>query len=668
MTAYVQCTESTVRQVEELAKQLHTLVCRYRWITESYVVEFFVKDHWGHLSPSWQQSLASLTPPDIAETLLMKPTSTPRRTSQSSVWPLSLLAFRAATLFLALPRTVTQPAKLHPQSGRNPNLSHCYRAHVKPKKQHEIECLAEVIHTTCKQLGCGRVVDVGSGQGHLSRLLSFGYGHQVTSIEAVDYHITGAAKFDQEVRAYFERKARANEAAVSEGIASPHHVVCTVHPYITVEEFLSVISARTQSNQGDGQSHSVSRVECMTGKPVHKVKKLKMDSKESDAGKCERIKEHENCGRRLADRCTNDEQPGFAQSNQSESRETISNPSGPSTFKILMPVNAQTEDSGTSSNPDSCQDHITIQTECSHCLTGERPQSEPFLVTGLHTCGDLGPTMLRTFAECPQAVALASVACCYMRMSFCDKTSDLHSAPGTPSPNDDMAATNPSSQNPGNSEFCGSSSEDSQDRLSGGNKNSSNLAPIDKSAPGLDAGFPMSMHVKSLCREADSMLTFEPLELACHFIEGYQARLKDNDPSLLTQGYRAALEVLIQEQCPNLNQSQEGARRIRKAVGSVKRAHQMTFQDYASTILSKLGLQSDPGRICTIGETLLPQWHNLLTYHSIRQLLAPIIESLVLLDRALFLYEKGIESSLVPIFDPLLSPRNLVLLAIKKTR
>ncbi|XP_022110350.1 LOW QUALITY PROTEIN: protein RRNAD1-like [Acanthaster planci] len=689
MAASLSCTESSARQVEELTRQLHVLVCKYRWITESYVVEFFLKDHWSRLPPSWQTALASLTPPDIAESVLMNSPPTSQRSESSTVWPLSLLAFRAATLALALRRTAAQPAKLHPQSGRNPDLSHCYRAHVKPKKQHEIERLAAVINTMCEKAACCHIVDVGSGQGHLSRLLSFGYGHRVTSIEAVDCHVTGAAKFDQEVKAYFERKARASGVVKPEGIASPHHVVCTVHPYITVEEFLSVISARTRSNQDDRGPHAVSREDCQTGRQAYTNKRLKMDSAES----------------------------GNVRSDKSSSSTDLSIVHG-------------------CTIPSSCQDCSATQGETSCHPTGKHSQSEAFLVTGLHTCGDLGPTMLRTFAECPPAVALASVACCYMRMSFCDKSCECHYSPVTlPSHSCGDAANLSSPNHPGSPNLDQSCSSEPPAKSSGSDKVS---RPKGLSASELDVRLPMSKHVQSLCHKVGSTLSFEPLELACHFIEGYRARLKGectniscfslqhnktalatkdrtgnkrpriantfsvvtsvsdlkaelshsthflnqtghsgsfssrsssvSDPSLLTQGYRAALEVLIQEQCPDLNRSQEGARRIRKGVSSIKRAHQKSFEEYASSILGRLGLQSDPDRIHAVGETVLPRWHNLLTYHSLRQLMAPVVESLVLLDRALFLLDKGIESSLVPIFDPLLSPRNLVLLAIKKTR
>ena len=41
------------------------------------------------------------------------------------------------------------------------------------------------------------MVDVGAGQGHLSRILAFGYGLDVTTVEAVDCHAPKAKKFDR---------------------------------------------------------------------------------------------------------------------------------------------------------------------------------------------------------------------------------------------------------------------------------------------------------------------------------------------------------------------------------------------------------------------------------------------------------------------------------------
>ena len=61
-------------------------------------------------------------------------------------------------------------------------------------------------------------------------------------------------------------------------------------------------------------------------------------------------------------------------------------------------------------------------------------------------------------------------------------------------------------------------------------------------------------------------------------------------------------------------------------------------------------------------------WWDVVTFYSMRLLLAPVIETAILLDRMLFVYEQGYTPALVPIFDPELSPRNHVLVAVKKVK
>ncbi|XP_043689488.1 protein RRNAD1 isoform X5 [Telopea speciosissima] len=55
-------------------------------------------------------------------------------------------------------------------------------------------------------------------------------------------------------------------------------------------------------------------------------------------------------------------------------------------------------------------------------------------------------------------------------------------------------------------------------------------------------------------------------------------------------------------------------------------------------------------------------------YWSLRAALGPLLETLILLDRLLFLQEQGnmVEATVVPIFDPRLSPRNVAIIAWKK--
>ena len=48
-------------------------------------------------------------------------------------------------------------------------------------------------------------------------------------------------------------------------------------------------------------------------------------------------------------------------------------------------------------------------------------------VVGLHTCGDLGPLLIKLFAQSPNCVSLQSMGCCYMKLEHCLASCSGHS-------------------------------------------------------------------------------------------------------------------------------------------------------------------------------------------------------------------------------------------------
>lgn len=60
------------------------------------------------------------------------------------------------------------------------------------------------------------------------------------------------------------------------------------------------------------------------------------------------------------------------------------------------------------------------------------------------------------------------------------------------------------------------------------------------------------------------------------------------------------------------------------------------------------------------------QENRVVAFFSLALLLAPLVETLILLDRLLYVQEQGFYAELLPIFSPALSPRNLVLVATKR--
>ncbi|NXI17392.1 RRNAD protein, partial [Irena cyanogastra] len=172
------------------AADIIRLLTLYRPLLDAFVIDFFTEGLWAQLPPAWQPALASATPVQLAGLLA-------GRGGPGAAWPLSLLAFAAAARALAFPRGCPAGSPRPPcQSSR---LHPLLRRHVKPKKQHEIQRLGKLLRRLSRATGCRRVVDIGAGQGHLSRFLAFGLGLRVTAVESDGRLVGLAERFDQEL-------------------------------------------------------------------------------------------------------------------------------------------------------------------------------------------------------------------------------------------------------------------------------------------------------------------------------------------------------------------------------------------------------------------------------------------------------------------------------------
>lgn len=188
----------------------------------------------------------------------------------------------------------------------------------------------------------------------------------------------------------------------------------------------------------------------------------------------------------------------------------------------------------------------------------KRPESsENFLIVGLHTCGDLAPTLLRVFSQCHNAVGIISIGCCYMKLSHKVAKTDQ----GTTTPNVKNRINSPSTK-PCSSKVCGDLKEKSIKTTnlegqkdtefvdsSGGHNDTDicsnfkekienesfdsrqalttsceDLAVMVNSAEDNKGilGYPMSDHVQSLCGHRQ---TYNALESACHAIDRYHRKL-----------------------------------------------------------------------------------------------------------------------------------------------
>lgn len=64
-------------------------------------------------------------------------------------------------------------------------------------------------------------------------------------------------------------------------------------------------------------------------------------------------------------------------------------------------------------------------------------------------------------------------------------------------------------------------------------------------------------------------------------------------------------------------------------------------------------------------EFYLNRWQHIVIFGALRTMLAPLVETIVLFDRFLYLSENQLSPILKPIFDARLSPRNFLLYSVK---
>ncbi|KAI3361383.1 hypothetical protein L3Q82_012938 [Scortum barcoo] len=540
-------------------------------------MEFFTEDLWHTLPSSWQPVLQDLSYPQIAD-LLLDAAHGDRR--YPSVWPLSLLAFRATAHALAFPRECWQergraagsakPEEFLENQSQSSLLGHIFRKHVKPKKQHEIRKLGMLVKQLCEQTDCSSVVDVGSGQGHLTRFLSFGLGLSVTAIEADRALVTMASKFDGQLlwAVEKERQKKNCSSLVRASQSSPRHVAGWVNPKASWEAFVKQLRTADCISEGPPTPSGPSK---------------------------KRLRGSDPRGRQT------------------------SSPRGPTDSDARSPDSDSTSQRQVSAS--ESKEESFAETCCARvhpvCHRGGRPEEKgqpgypDFVLTGLHACGDLSATLLRHFVNCPHVCGITSVACCYMKIT----TKENPSPPG-------LVGRPP-------------------------------LPTPDQDSPPSEFGYPMSSWVGGL---PGHQLSYKAREGACHAVEDYVRRLREESELLRTHCYRAMLETFIRDTRPDLR---------RAGIQTIKKAHLLTFPEYACLGLARVGLPPGLPLDLERAEAMLKQQGRVVVYFSLALLLAPVVETLVLLDRMIYLQENGVDSQLVPLFDPNFSPRNFVLVALK---
>ncbi|BFG28829.1 hypothetical protein CerSpe_151030 [Prunus speciosa] len=292
------------------------------------------------------------------------------------------------------------------------------------------------------------------------------------------------------------------------------------------------------------------------------------------------------------------------------------------------------------------------------------------VLAGLHACGDLSVTMLKTFMECKEVKAVVSVGCCYNLLSE-EGFNHVGSQCGFPM-------------------SCGVIS-----------------AGISLGKSSRDLACQSAERWK--CLENDAGLhNFELHAFRAAFqmvLSVYYPEVMSTSPSIGRQG--KALRRRQQRVVPNsllhhkenkcslseINSHMTGSCSHKKSTELETETTSITnenssnkatkcersefignyplFQKYCLSGLCCLGLEPLKEtdihgiwkQVESFAELIGPYW-------SLRAAFGPLLETFLLLDRLLFLQEQGssIEAVMLPIFNPALSPRNVAIIAKKLTQ
>ncbi|XP_066251803.1 methyltransferase-like protein 25B [Euwallacea similis] len=173
------------------ATTCHKTIQIYKDLLESYVSDFYVENHWNKkLSKSWKIYLASLTFEQLGILLSY------RQPSKSTLVPLTIMCLQKILQNFSITRTQVPITSTTVQPEDELFNKYVWK-NVKLKKKHEIEIMSRVCYDVGLKTNCFNIVDIGSGLGHLSRILAYKYGFNICTFEANEILTRAAQELDK---------------------------------------------------------------------------------------------------------------------------------------------------------------------------------------------------------------------------------------------------------------------------------------------------------------------------------------------------------------------------------------------------------------------------------------------------------------------------------------
>ncbi|XP_051128756.1 uncharacterized protein LOC127249799 isoform X2 [Andrographis paniculata] len=283
------------------------------------------------------------------------------------------------------------------------------------------------------------------------------------------------------------------------------------------------------------------------------------------------------------------------------------------------------------------------------------------ILAGLHACGDLSVTMLRTFMECHEVKAVISIGCCYNLLSEGVNGGDDQC--GFPMSKGAKFAGLQIGKN-GRDLAC-QSAERWKDL--GGDAGLHNFElhvfraafqmVLDRYYPEIIGRSPAIGRQGKALRRQHYRRIFE--SNACTARSSSQNNLTSDIAHGSIKGSAMMKNNSDDRMFPNSKSSNEPSSADRYPI----------FMEFCKSGLGRLGLSDSLDIEFTMLWKEVEQFSELVgPYWTLRAALGPVLETVLLLDRLLFLQEHGnvlIRPVMLALFDPVLSPRNIALVAEK---
>lgn len=303
-----------------------------------------------------------------------------------------------------------------------------------------------------------------------------------------------------------------------------------------------------------------------------------------------------------------------------------------------------------------------------------RSSCNSLVLAGLHACGDLSVTMLKTFVECKEVKAVVSIGCCYNLLS--EEGIDLAGSPSGFPISHGVKSLGFTLGKSSRDLACQSAERWRSLEMDAGVRNFELHAfraafqmVLCKYYPEVIVTSPsVGRQGKALRRQQQRRILESRLHIEDHtcpsfdqkhcgiaysFLNPKESKMDDKSVSMLDT---AALSH---------GNSFNRSTRCEHTVSDDK---YLLFEKYCLSGLCRLDLKPlDNLNLHRLWDEAEPFADIIGPYWSLRAALAPVLETYILLDRLLFLQEQGssLEAVMLPVFDPVLSPRNVAIIAKK---